>query len=263
MGNAVDAERRRLGRGHARQCDVDDAHGEVCDPRDAQARRRLRSSTSRRSTASGAATRVSVLFTASKGAVVKMTRSRWPRTTGPRASASTASRRATSTRPWSLPAAWTDELREARRMNTLLQTEGTGWDIGKGVGLSRVRPGALGVGHHPVDRRRLHGRHGRQYHADQRRSTESCMAPGAAFWSKVAPNQQTRLCGGQPMAATKVAKLETLSCRRRLAELPLRQAHDRHRDRGLERVRRGLRRAGSECAAIQRHGAARRRPECA
>jgi hypothetical protein len=27
----------------------------------------------------------------------------------------------------------TDELREARRKNTLLQTEGTGWDIGKGV----------------------------------------------------------------------------------------------------------------------------------
>ncbi len=74
----------------------------------------------------------SLFYSASKGAVVNMTRSMAAHH-GPEGIRVNCIAPGYVYTPMVFAAGMEDELREARRMNTLLQTEGTGWDVGKGV----------------------------------------------------------------------------------------------------------------------------------
>lgn len=74
----------------------------------------------------------SLFYSASKGAVVNMTRSMAAHH-GPEGIRVNCIAPGYVYTPMVYAAGMEAELREARRMNTLLQTEGTGWDIGKGV----------------------------------------------------------------------------------------------------------------------------------
>ncbi len=73
-----------------------------------------------------------LFYTASKGAVVQMTRAMASHH-GPEGIRVNCVAPGYVYTPMVFAGGMSDELREARRKNTLLQTEGTGWDIGKGV----------------------------------------------------------------------------------------------------------------------------------
>lgn len=74
----------------------------------------------------------SLFYSASKGAVVNMTRSMAAHH-GPEGIRVNCIAPGYVYTPMVFAAGMEEDLREARRKNTLLQTEGTGWDIGKGV----------------------------------------------------------------------------------------------------------------------------------
>lgn len=74
----------------------------------------------------------SLFYSASKGAVVNMTRSMAAHH-GPEGIRVNCIAPGYVYTPMVFAGGMTPELRDARRMNTLLQTEGTGWDIGNGV----------------------------------------------------------------------------------------------------------------------------------
>ncbi len=74
----------------------------------------------------------SLFYSASKGAVVNMTRSMAAHH-GPEGIRVNCIAPGYVYTPMVFAAGMEAELREARRLNTLLHTEGTGWDIGKGV----------------------------------------------------------------------------------------------------------------------------------
>jgi NAD(P)-dependent dehydrogenase (short-subunit alcohol dehydrogenase family) len=73
-----------------------------------------------------------LFYTASKGAIVQMTRAMAAHH-GPEGIRVNCVAPGYVYTPMVYAGGMSEELREARRKNTLLQTEGTGWDIGKGV----------------------------------------------------------------------------------------------------------------------------------